>query len=160
MRGRCCPTAWMRGCRFSMCIRTVACRSNAPMLAPWLGLLVSRRSRTHLSRLCPRPFPVPSQVGGLIAALARRLGWRAAAAACAYLGVSAVQTRLYSPSGSTLLPHDARVLTNLACAHDPTVVREREKVTCREVRASVSGRRRRLCHGLCLLYFNRIQVST
>ena len=39
-------------------------RSNAPMLAPWPDLLVSRRSRTHLSHLCPaRPFPVHAQVG-------------------------------------------------------------------------------------------------
>jgi len=34
-------------------------------------------------------------------------------------GHTTVRTRLCSPLGSASLPHDARVLTCLACAHDP-----------------------------------------
>ena len=50
------PTARLRGYSCGMRMRAIDHRSNAPMLAPWLDLLVSQFSRTNQSRLCPRPY--------------------------------------------------------------------------------------------------------
>ena len=63
---------------------------------------------------------IHAQVGELVAGARQQLGCVAAAEVCAYAWPHAARTRLCPPPGSTSLSHDARVLTNLACGHDPT----------------------------------------
>ena len=66
------------------------------------------------------PASIHEQVGELVAGTRQRLGCMAAAAVCAYVQLHAVRTCPYSPSDSTALPHDDRILTNLTCAYNPT----------------------------------------
>ena len=101
-----------------MRISTIKCRSNAPILAPLLDLLVSQCLHTHPSHLCPRPYPVHPQVGEIVAGAHQQLGWVAAAAVCAYLRSNAARTRLCSPPDSLNFPQNTRRMTSDACTCD------------------------------------------
>ena len=70
--------------------------------------------------MCWLPTPLHPQVGGLVTGARERLRLMSAAAPCAHVRLVFVLTRLLSPRGLTVSPHNDRVLTHLTCACDPT----------------------------------------
>ena len=112
---------WMAAA--AVCAHLQSCPVQTRLCSPHVPLSLPHDARVLTYLACAHHATraaVHSQEGKYVIGAAQRLGCVAATEVCAYVRLHAVRTRSCLLLGSASLPHDARVLTCLACAHDPT----------------------------------------
>ena len=124
IRGWCCPQrlGWVAEAEVCACLRLHAVQTRPCSPPDSTPLSHDARVASHLSRLCPPPYIPDAPVGRWTPRWCSPTAWvkMAAATVSACERLTAGRTSLFLPPGSAAWPHNSRVLTHLACTHNPT----------------------------------------